>query len=100
MRYGVRFGGATVSGGRPAGGPVLIGGVRTCRGPAGVPRSGMAFDLHRADGEVIRHDDAARFSFTATGHLVVYDAHGNKTVYSHHSWDRIEEPVPPPRPMR
>ncbi len=65
-----------------------------------MPRSGMAFDLHRTDGEVLRYDDAARFSFTATGHLVVYDALGNKTVYGHHSWDRIEEPVPPPRPMR
>jgi hypothetical protein len=58
---------------------------------------GMAFDLHRADGEVIRYEDGARFSFTATGHLVVYDTRGNKTLYSHHSWDRIEEPVPPPR---
>ena len=56
----------------------------------------MAFDLHRADGEVVRHADDARFSFTATGHLVVYDGAGNKTVFSHHSWDRIEEPVPPP----
>ena len=56
----------------------------------------MAFDLHRADDEVIRYGDDARFSFTATGHLVVYDAGGNKTVFSHHSWDRIEEPVPPP----
>ncbi len=65
-----------------------------------MPRSGMAFDLHRTDGEVLRYDDAARFSFTATGHRGVYDALGNKTVYGHHSWDRIEEPVPPPRPMR
>jgi hypothetical protein len=58
--------------------------------------SDMAFDLHRADGEVIRFGNDARFSFTATGHLVVYDAAGNKTVFSHHSWNRIEEPVPPP----
>jgi hypothetical protein len=56
----------------------------------------MAFDLHRADGEVIRYGDDARFSFTATGHLVVYDAGGDKTVFSHHSWNRIEEPVPAP----
>jgi hypothetical protein len=56
----------------------------------------MAFDLHRADGEVVRYGDDARFSFTAMGHLVVYDAGGNKTVFSHHSWDRIEEPVPAP----
>jgi hypothetical protein len=55
----------------------------------------MAFDLHRTDGEVLRFDDAARFSFTATGHLVVYDANGNKTVYSPHSWKWIEEPVRP-----
>lgn len=55
----------------------------------------MAFDLHRSDGEVIRYGDDARFSFTATGHLVVYDA-ASKTVFSHHSWDRLEEPVPPP----
>ncbi len=67
---------------------------------AAVSPSGMAFDLHRSDGEVLRFDDAARFSFTATGHLVVYDSRGNKTVYSHHGWNRIEEPVPPPRPMR
>ena len=60
----------------------------------------MSVDLHRADGEVIRYGDDARFSFTATGHLVVYDSRGNKTVYSHRGWDRIEEPVPPPRPMR
>ena len=56
----------------------------------------MAFDLHRADGEVIRYGEDARFSFTATGHLVVYDAGGNKILFSHHSWDRIEEPVPAP----
>ncbi len=55
----------------------------------------MAFDLHRADGEVVRYDDDARYSFTA-GHLVVYDAAGGKTVYSDHSWHRIEEPVPAP----
>jgi hypothetical protein len=56
----------------------------------------MAFDLHRADGEVIRYDDGARYSFTATGNLVVYDAQGNKTLFSHHSWNWIDEPVPPP----
>lgn len=56
----------------------------------------MAFDLHRADGEVIRYGDDARFSFTSTGHLVVYDVTGDKTVYSHHSWNWIEEPVPSP----
>ncbi len=50
----------------------------------------MAFDLHRADGEVIRYGDDARFSFTATGHLVVYDAKGSKTLLSHHSWNWIE----------
>jgi hypothetical protein len=61
-----------------------------CRAPD------MAFDLHRADGEVIRYGDDARSSFTATGHLVVYDADGDKTVFSHHSWNRIEEPVPAP----
>ncbi|SHG18878.1 hypothetical protein SAMN05444351_1719 [Geodermatophilus nigrescens] len=72
--------------------------MRTCRAAAAVPRSGMAFDLHRADGEVLRFDDAARFSFTATGHLVVYDSHGNKTLFSHHSWNWLEEPVAPPRP--
>ena len=55
----------------------------------------MAFDLHRADGEVVRYDDDARYSFTA-GHLVVYDAGGGKTVYSNSSWHRIEEPVPAP----
>ena len=58
--------------------------------------SGMAFDLHRADGEVIRYDDGARYSFTATGNLVVYDAQGNKMLFSHHSWNWIDEPVPPP----
>ena len=36
----------------------------------------MAFDLYRTDGEVLRYDDDARYSFTATGHLVVYDAGG------------------------
>ena len=56
----------------------------------------MAFDLHRSDGEVIRYGNDARFSFTATGHLVVYDAGGNKTLFSHHSWDRLEEPAPVP----
>ena len=55
----------------------------------------MPFDLYRADGEVIRYGEDARWSFTATGHLVVYDAKGNKTLFSHHSWNRIEEPVPP-----
>jgi hypothetical protein len=55
----------------------------------------MSFDLHQANGEVIRYGDDARFSFAATGHLVVYDVAG-KTVYSHHSWDRVVEPVPPP----
>ncbi|SNS11067.1 hypothetical protein SAMN06893096_10257 [Geodermatophilus pulveris] len=55
----------------------------------------MAFDLHRAGGEITRYGEGARFSFTATGHLVVYDATGHKTLFSHHSWDRIEEPVPP-----
>jgi hypothetical protein len=55
----------------------------------------MAFDLHRTDGEVVRYDDDARYSFTA-GHLVVYDVAGGKTVYSDHSWNRIEEPVPAP----
>ena len=55
----------------------------------------MSFDLHRADGEVIRYGDDARFSFTATGHLVIYDG-GHKIVFGHHSWDRVEEPVPPP----
>ncbi|MBM7808262.1 uncharacterized protein RhaS with RHS repeats [Geodermatophilus bullaregiensis] len=56
----------------------------------------MAFDLHRSDGDVIRYGDDARYSFTSTGHLVVYDAAGNKVLYGHHSWDRVEEPVPPP----
>ena len=55
----------------------------------------MGFDLHRADGEVIRYGDDARFSSTATGHLVVYDG-GHEIVFSHHSWDRAEELVPPP----
>jgi hypothetical protein len=27
----------------------------------------------------------------------VYDAEGNKTLFSHHSWNWLEEPVPPPR---
>ncbi len=52
----------------------------------------MAFDLYRADGEVLRYGDDARFSFTSTGHLAVYDATGTKTLFSHHSWDRLEEP--------
>ena len=56
----------------------------------------MAFDLYRADGEVIHYGDDARFSFTATGHLVVYDAAGTKTVFSHHSWNWLEEPAPRP----
>ena len=56
----------------------------------------MTFELHRADGDVIVYADGARYSFTATGHLVVYDAAGNKTLFSHHSWDRIEEPVTRP----
>ncbi len=56
----------------------------------------MAFDLYRADGEVIRHGDDARYNFTATGHLVVYDAAGTKTVFSSAGWYRIEEPVPAP----
>jgi hypothetical protein len=55
----------------------------------------VSFDLYRANGEVIRYGDDARFSFTATGHLVVYDGI-HKVVFSHHSWDRIEEPVPSP----
>ena len=55
----------------------------------------MSFDLHRADGEVIRYGDEARFSFTATGHLVVYSG-DTKTLYSPHAWNRLEEPVPPP----
>ncbi len=59
----------------------------------------MSVDLHRADGEVIRYGDDARFSFTATGHLVVYDG-AHKVVFSHHSWDRVEEPVPPPATAR
>jgi len=56
----------------------------------------MAFDLHRTDGEVVRYDDGARYSFTVTGNLVVYAAEGGKTVFSHHSWNWIEEPVPAP----
>ncbi|MGR6964687.1 hypothetical protein ACU610_09540 [Geodermatophilus sp. URMC 61] len=55
----------------------------------------MSFDLYRADGEVIRYGDDARFSFTATGHLVIYDG-AHKIVFGQHSWDRVEEPVPPP----
>ncbi|MGY1620758.1 hypothetical protein ACI789_01030 [Geodermatophilus sp. SYSU D00965] len=55
----------------------------------------MSFDLYRSDGEVIRYGDDARFSFTATGHLVVYDGI-HKVVFSHHSWDRVEEPAPSP----
>ncbi|MCW2697045.1 MAG: uncharacterized protein JWR62_2130 [Modestobacter sp.] len=56
----------------------------------------MTFDLHSADGDVHHHGDGARYSFTSTGHLVVYDAEGNKTLFSDHSWDRIEEPVARP----
>ena len=52
----------------------------------------MTFDLHRPDGDVSHYTDGARYSFTSTGHLVVYDAEGNKTLFGHHSWDRIEEP--------
>ncbi len=52
----------------------------------------MSFDLHRADGQVTRYGERARYSFTATGHLVVFDDRGAKTLFSHHSWDRIEEP--------
>ena len=55
----------------------------------------MTFDLHRSDGAVAHYTDGARYSFTSTGHLVVFDAEGNKTLFSHHSWDRIEEPAAP-----
>jgi hypothetical protein len=75
-------------------GPVLI----EASGPAGKrPACTLrhAFDLHRATASDPPRR-RRRFSFTATGHLVVYDAHGNKTVYSHHSWDRIESRCPRP----
>jgi hypothetical protein len=51
----------------------------------------MSFDFYRADDGAIRYGDVARFSFTATGHRA------HKVVFSHHSWDRVEEPIPPPR---
>lgn len=41
----------------------------------------MSVDLHRADGEVIRYGDEARFGFTDSGHLVVHDG-AHKVVSS------------------
>ena len=56
----------------------------------------MAYDLHRAGREVVRYGHHAPYAFTANRHLVVHHRGGNKTVFSAHSWDRIEEPVPAP----